>query len=68
MKQARKLRSTIALLKEIEGQGRVEPGCSEAYGKALRRLEHAAQVGDHQGLLKAVNAVVRCFLRGSGSK
>jgi hypothetical protein len=56
-------KSLIALLRELEDRGSLEPGKREAFAKAITRLEHALKIGKPRPIEKAVNDLARLFLR-----
>ncbi len=65
MRNEGNFKSLIALLKELEDRGSLEPGQREPFAKAITRLEHALKIGDTRATRKAVNDLTRVFLRSA---
>jgi len=63
MKNKRDFKPLIALLRALEDRGSLEPGKREAFAKAISRLEHALKIGKPPAVEKAINDLVRLFLR-----
>ena len=65
MKNEQNFRSLMALLRELEDRGSLEPGKREAFAKAILRLEHALKIGKPRPIEKAVNDLARLLLRSA---
>ena len=65
MKNEGNFKSLMALLRELEDRGSLEPGKRESFAKAITRLEHALKVGKARPIEKAVNDLARLFLRSA---
>jgi hypothetical protein len=63
MKNEGNFKSLIALLRELEDRGSLEPEKREAFAKAISRLEHVLKIGKPRAIHKVVNDLVRLFLR-----
>ncbi len=62
MRNKRNFTSLIALLRELEDQGSLEPEKQEAFAKAKVRLIHALKVGTRQEVLKAIDDLARVLV------
>ena len=65
MKNERNFKSLIALLRELEDRGSLEPGKREAFAKAIRRLEHALKIWNSRAIEKAIDDLLRLLLRSA---
>lgn len=65
MKNEGNFKSLMALLRELEDRGSLEPGKRESFAKAITRLEHVLKVGKPRPIEKAVNDLARLFLRSA---
>lgn len=63
MKNEGNFKSLIALLRELEDRGSLEPVKRESFAKAITRLEHSMKIGNMRAIAKAVNDLSRMFLR-----
>jgi hypothetical protein len=63
MRSHKKHKALTDLLRSLRANGRLEPERLEHFAKAIAKLEHELKVGAKHTVFKAVDDLIRLFLR-----